>query len=258
MVKRMDQLWRLFATAICFLCFGVGGLVLGFIVFPLMSLVLRDRQHCAALAKRVIHLAFRMFVQLMVRFGVLSYEVHGLERLRCGGLLILANHPSLVDVVFLMSFVERADCIVKATLARNSFVRGPVRAAGYVFNDSGVGLVDDCIQSMKSGNNLIIFPEGTRTPASGLLRLQRGAARVAIHGGIDITPVRIHCTPAFLKKGVKWYRVPPRPAHFRIEVCETIPVSSFLNASESPALAARRLTEHLTDFFLLEPRRALT
>jgi 1-acyl-sn-glycerol-3-phosphate acyltransferase len=180
---------------------------------------------------------------------VITVEVHGDGRLRGAGQLILANHPTLIDVVLLMSMVERGDCVVKSQLGRNPFTRGPVRAAGFVFNDSSEGLIDDCIASLRSGNNLIIFPEGTRTSATLPVRLHRGAARVAVHGEMDITPVRITCEPPTLAKGEKWYHVPVRRAHFRIVVGDTIPVAGFLDGVANHALAARRLNRHLTDYF---------
>ena len=249
MAERLDVCWRVIATGLCFACFGIGGVALDIFVFPLVALLVRDKSRRALVAKQVIHHSFRAFIGLMRRTGVLSYEVSGLSRLRPGGQLILANHPTLIDVVFLMAFIRRADCVVKGELARNPFTRGPVRAAGFVFNDSGTGLVDDCVRSVRTGNNLIIFPEGTRTRNAGEMRLHRGAARIALQGDVDILPVRIRCSPATLSKGDKWYRVPHRRAHFEIEVCDPIPVGRFAAAGDSQALAARRLTAHLTDYF---------
>jgi 1-acyl-sn-glycerol-3-phosphate acyltransferase len=249
MVERLSVCWRVLATGFCFTCFGVGGLALGLFVFPLLALLVRDKPRRAMVAKRVIHHSFRAFVGLMRHTGVLSYQISGLRRLRPGGQLILANHPTLIDVVFLMAFIQRADCIVKGELARNPFTSGPVRAAGFVFNDSGTGLVEDCVRSVRNGNNLIIFPEGTRTATAGAMRLRRGAARVALLGEVDIVPVRIRCSPGTLSKGEKWYRVPHRRAHFEIEVCDPIPVARFMTVDDSQALAARRLTAHLTEYF---------
>lgn len=258
MAERFDIAWRVLATGLCFAFFGLGSLVLGMLVFPLVALLARDRQRRVLLVKHVIRHAFRLLIGLMRRIGVLSYEVSGLSRLRPGGQLILANHPTLIDVVFLMAFIERADCIVKGALARNPFTRGPVRAAGFVFNDSGTGLLEDCVKSVRCGNNLIIFPEGTRSAPDQTMRLHRGAARVALQGQVDIVPVRIQCSPATLAKGGKWYRVPARRAHFEIEVGHPIPVAPFMAQDDHQALAARRLTAHLTDYFSTGTRCAST
>jgi 1-acyl-sn-glycerol-3-phosphate acyltransferase len=241
-----NRWWRVAGTGFSFALFGLGGLLLGVVVFPLLLVAVRHERRRSRLARGIIHHLFRAFVALMCGLGLCRVEVRGRERLDRRGLLILASHPSLIDVVFLMSLVRDADCIVKAALARNPFTRGPVRAAGYVFNDSGPGLIDDCVASVRSGNNLIVFPEGTRTPADVALgRLQRGAANLAVRGALAITPVRITCEPRMLGKGIKWWRVPASPGNFVIEVGEDMPIADHLAAEGAQALAARRLNDEL-------------
>lgn len=245
----LDRYWRVCATGFSFLMFGIGGLVLRVLVFPLLMLAVRERALRVALARTVIRWTFRLFVGLMRTLGVLRYEIIGLEKLERGGLLILANHPTLIDTVFLMAFVKRADCIVKGELWNNPFTRGPVRAAGYINNGQGIELVDACIASLRAGNNLIVFPEGTRTPDGGAISLKRGAANIAVRGACAVTPVLIGCRPSTLGKGDKWWRVPPRFVHFRIEVKEDIDIAPFIGAGSTDVMAARRLTDHLQQFF---------
>ncbi|TGS61286.1 hypothetical protein, partial [Mesorhizobium sp. M1C.F.Ca.ET.176.01.1.1] len=105
--------------------------------------------------------------------------------------------------------------------------------------------------------------EGTRSVPGQPPRLQRGAANIAVRGRLDITPVRITCTPPTLTKGQKWYRVPSRRFHVRLQIGEDIPIAPFLADDDSPrgdALAARRVTEHLSRYFDLsgDPPRAST
>jgi 1-acyl-sn-glycerol-3-phosphate acyltransferase len=169
------------------------------------------------------------------------------------GLLILANHPTLIDIVFLMAFVKRADCIVKSALWRNPFTHSTVRAAAYVRNDDdGVQLIEDCVAAIRRGGNLIIFPEGTRTPSDGAILLKRGAANIAVRAFCDITPVLITCAPPMLVKGQKWWRLPSRPSHFTIEVKDDIKVQPFVAQAGSDVLAVRHLTDHLHDYFSKE------
>jgi len=252
MAERIFYLWRLLATGFCFAVFGLGGVLLRFVFFPLLNLIIwRERQRIA-LARRTIRLAFRLFVGLMHHLGVLRYEVIGAERLRRDGLLILANHPSLIDTVFLMALVRDADCILKSELQTNFFTRGPVRAAGYIFNNQGVRLIEDCIRSLRSGSNLIVFPEGTRTPADGCMHLKRGAANIAVRGNSNITPVLISCEPKTLGKGEKWWLIPARMVRFKIVVREDIAVARFRSEAVSDAVAARNLTAFLQNYFTEE------
>jgi 1-acyl-sn-glycerol-3-phosphate acyltransferase len=255
MLNRIGRYWRVFATALSFLAFGAGGLALRVLVFPALNLFIWERRLRVMLARRVIRLTFRGFIGLMRSLGVLRYEIRGLERLERGGLLILANHPTLIDTVFLMAFVKHADCIVKNKLWRNPFTRGPVRAAGYISNERGDELIDECIASLRNGNNLIIFPEGTRTPTHGAMQFKRGAANIAVRGSCNVTPVIISCTPRTLSKGDKWWRVPPRWVHFSLEVQEDIDIRPFIANARNVVLGARHLTDYLQEYFMKESER---
>ena len=253
MIALFDRGWRVIATGIAFSTFGIGRLLLRLVYFPLLDLAVRDRARKARLARAMVKRSFAGHIELMRVLGILRYTITGAEKLRREGLLILANHPTLIDVVFLVSLVPNADCVVKSRLARNPFTRGPVRATNYLCNDSGAGLIEDCIRSIRAGSNLVIFPEGTRTPLDGNTHLQRGAANVAVRGGIDVTPVLIDCRPRSLTKGLPWWRVPARRMQFSIEVRDDIAVQPFLVAAGGEAaLAARRLTDHLRSYFETE------
>lgn len=255
MVDRLDRAWRVCATGFCFSSFGIGGLLLRVLVFPLLALLPWSDATRQRVCRAVIHYAFRLFVWLMHGVGVIRHEVRHAERLQREGLLIVANHPSLIDVVYLMSLTRRADCVVKSALTRNPFTRGPVLATGWVRNDGGAAMVDDCIASLRAGNNLIIFPEGTRTRPGQPLQLQRGAANVAVRGGFALTPVVIHCVPPTLTKGEKWYHVPVRRPRLVIDVRPDVAVSDWVPPGTEDTLAVRYLTQALSEFFSREIRR---
>jgi 1-acyl-sn-glycerol-3-phosphate acyltransferase len=240
-LKQINFYWRILATGFCFAVFGLGGLVFLLTVFPLLNLLIRSKSRRSILARQIIRFSFRGFVELMNRVGVLCYDIRGLERLERQGLLILANHPTLIDTVFLMAFVKNADCIVKHSLWHNPFTRGPVRAAGYICNDNAEYLITDCIGSLQNNSNLTIFPEGTRTEGDGVIHFKRGAANIALRSHRNITPVVIQCVPSTLTKDEKWWQVPPTKAHFTIAVHDDITVEKFISA--------RQLTDYLQDYF---------
>lgn len=249
MLNSIARWWRVFGTGVSFVAVGMGGVF----IFPLLNLAIHKRQLRSKLARQVIRFTFRCIVGLMRIMGVFRYEITGIERLNRNGLLILANHPTLIDIVFLMAFVKRADCIVKSGLWRNPFMHSTIAAAAYVRNDDhGIQLIEDCIAAIRRGGNLIIFPEGTRTPSDGSIMLKRGAANIAVRGLCDITPVLIRCAPPMLAKGEKWWRLPFHPSHFTIEVKEDIAVQPFIARAGSDLLAVRHLTDHLQDYFTKE------
>ncbi len=252
MLEQIDRAWRVLGTGLCFALFGLGGLVLRFTAFPLLWLLVRERTARERHARGLIRWAMIVFVAVMRTLGVLDVEVIGAERLRRRGALVLANHPSLVDVVLLLALVEDAVCIVKGALSGNPFTRGPVLMAGYIRNSEGPQLVDDAVAALRAGSNLMIFPEGTRTPRSGELTLQRGAANIALRSGVDITPVVIHCRARFLTKDTPWWKVPAQKAQLRLEVGTDISVRPYSDRAAAAGRAARDLTRLLKDYFAKE------
>ncbi|GGP26729.1 lysophospholipid acyltransferase family protein [Silvimonas amylolytica] len=254
MKNALARWWRAALFGFCFAMFGLGGLLIGLTLFPL-SLLLPRSAWREKTAKHFIRGATGLFVWLMQVTGAMSLTVHGAEKLDREGLLVLANHPSLIDVVILMSLIPRPDCVVKAALWRNPVTGGPVRMAGYISNATGPELVADAVGSMERGNNLIVFPEGTRTVPGDEMRFQRGAANIAVRGQRVITPVVITVSEQTLTKGSKWYRPPAHRPHFYIEVLDDVAVEPLVAGTGEPALQARWLTTWLEQFFKREIAR---
>jgi 1-acyl-sn-glycerol-3-phosphate acyltransferase len=244
---RLDHAWRWFGTAFSFLLFGIGGLLVPLIMVPLLYCLPGDESIRACRARRSIHLIFRLYIDTMRLLGVLSYHIDGVEKLR-GARLILANHPSLLDVVFLISMVPNANCVVKGKLKRNFFMRWAVKATGYIMNEEAGEVIDAARRVIGDGQTLIIFPEGTRTTPSERIQFKRGAANVAIRTGSDITPVLIYCTPTTLTRNESWYQVPDRRMHFRILVQNPLGIDLYLKDSV-PSRGSRKLTVDLIDYF---------
>ncbi|GAA6154083.1 lysophospholipid acyltransferase family protein [Pseudoteredinibacter isoporae] len=195
----------------------------------------------------MIHKSFYLFMRLMRGLGVCTFEVDGAEKLDREGLLILANHPTLIDVVFLISMLPRADCVVKSALLKNPFTRGPISAGRYIANDNAEDTIVSAKASLDRGNNLIVFPEGTRTQVGKAMKLQRGAANIAVRTANNITPVIIKCSPSTLTKQESWYNIPPRRFHISISVRDDIEIAPYLESV--PSVAARELSKNLTDYF---------
>ncbi|WP_051362210.1 lysophospholipid acyltransferase family protein [Solimonas soli] len=243
----LDRRWRQFATGLSFGIFGGVGLLFGITLFPAVCLPARDAASAKRRAQRIVWGWFWTFSRIMRALGVITWEIRGAEQLRVPGRLIIANHPTLIDVVLLIGHVPRVDCIVKEALFRNPFTRLPVRWAGYISNrgagsDDALKLVADCAATLKAGNSLMIFPEGTRSKPGEPLQIPHTAARIALESGAPILPVTIRCTPLMLNKGRPWYDVPPRPGHFVIEVGEPYRAQDLVGDAPTPTIAARRLS----------------
>ena len=248
-MKALNYVWRVFATGVSFAAFGIGGVLLSLTLFPLARLLSPNRQAARKNIQTIMHLSWRCFIGFMKLTGILSWELRGGERLQQRGCLIIANHPSLLDVVFMISFMPEVDCIVKPAIFRNAFMRWPALWAGYIPNGEPEQLIEDCARTLREGNSLLMFPEGTRTRPGQPVSMRRGAAQIALAADADILPVTITVVPTTLTKGEPWYHIPPRRFHVSVSVGEPVPCARFLEGGVSRALAARHITEHFETYF---------
>ena len=139
-----------------------------------------------------------------------------------GNQLILANHPTLIDVVILISLFPQVDCVIKEAVTRNPAMRMLVGTANYISNREPADLLESCTSRLRSGAILLLFPEGTRTVPGSPLKFKPGAAEVALQARAKILPVVVDCQPQFLAKNEPWYYIPPRAPHFDIRVLKPI------------------------------------
>jgi 1-acyl-sn-glycerol-3-phosphate acyltransferase len=247
--RKLNHAWRVFATGFVFVLFGVGALFISITMFPLLRLSTWNADTARRRIQRGMQLTFWVYMEIMRVLGILTYRVSGAERLRQRGRLVVANHPTLIDVVLLVSLMPEVDCIVKRGLWRNPFLRWPVSWAGYLPNSEGEELIKECAATLKRGHSLLVFPEGTRTVPGEPLRMQRGAAHIALAADAEFLPVTIRCEPPTLFKGNPWYRVPARRFHMEVVVGAPVAASEFRHGDEATTRSARRLTEWLTSHF---------
>jgi 1-acyl-sn-glycerol-3-phosphate acyltransferase len=247
MIQTISYCWRFLATALCFAVFGLAGLVFGLVVFPLMRLLPGDPAAHRRRVRATFQMGMRAFVEFMRGVGVLTYEFEGAEQLGRPGQMILANHPSLIDVVFLMAFTPQTTCIVKSALWRNPFTRWPVAAAGFLSNAPTFEMVEGTAQALREGQSVIVFPEGTRTTPGQALQFHRGAANIAVKAAAVVTPVFVRCDPTTLAKNMPWYRIPPRRVRYTFRVGADIDLQAYRRSP--PPVASRAFNERLLQVF---------
>jgi 1-acyl-sn-glycerol-3-phosphate acyltransferase len=251
MFSSINFYWRLFATGLCFTLFGLGGIAIGFVLFPIIHLLTMNTRRAQKRCQYVVHRSFQAFIWLMKTVGVLSYSIEGDERLQDGQPgIVISNHPSLIDVVFIVSQVPNALCIVKKAAWSNPFMMGVMWATGYVPNDDPEKLLEACAQRVRGTEKLVIFPEGSRTVPGKPMRLRRGAATIIVKSGIPFTPVTMSIRPTTLTKAEKWYEIPHKRMHVRMEVGGGIDPDPYIVNGESLSLAGRRMNRLIKQILL--------
>jgi 1-acyl-sn-glycerol-3-phosphate acyltransferase len=243
----VGQLYRVLATGLSFALFGVGGMVLGVVAGLFLRVIIHDPVTAGQLARRLVSHSFSLFVHFMSWAGVLRWRVEGVPP-ACAG-LVIANHPTLIDVVFLLAIFRGADCVVKDSVLRNPFWGALVRRAGYVSNADIESLIDACVARLRAGRTVILFPEGTRTSPGEALNFGPVAAMVAMRAGVPCLPVAITCAPITLYKGCPWYRVPAQRARFVLRHCPPIAPPVLPDDRQGQRQMAREFSRQLQSSF---------
>ena len=250
MDETVTRLWRRGAQGIAFATFGLGGGALAVLIFPCVAAFSRDRSLAQKRIRHVIHRSFRFFIWFVQTIGLYAIRVEGREKLAGRrGCLIVANHPTLLDVVILLAQTPNFQCVVKGQLWKNIFLRGVVSAAGFIRNDlSTEEFLDRCVESFAEGYNLVVFPEGTRTVPGQKPKLVRGFANIAMLSHVDIQIVVIRCEPVTLTRDKSWYDVPPTKPCFYINIGDYWQANSY-DRTPNRALNARMLTRNLESYY---------
>jgi 1-acyl-sn-glycerol-3-phosphate acyltransferase len=145
----------------------------------------------------------RRYFALLEKWGLLLVEDHLAEGTPLPrGTILVANHPGLFDALLLLRQWPDSSCVMRAGLMSSPTFHGTARACGFLPNDTGADFIREAVARLRSGENLIVFPEGTRTlPGGPLLQFKKGFALAARRSGAPIQTILLEHRGEFLRKG---------------------------------------------------------
>ena len=219
--RSSSWLWRAYERVAMTLGLGMLALLcLAWLPFALLLHPLLPERWGRPLGRRVIMAAFRIYLHFLELFCACRFNLAELDRLRGEGPLVLvANHPSLLDVVMIVSRLPNAACVMKATLMRNLLLGSAARLARYIPNDVAVKLVLNARGELQENSQLLIFPEGTRTTAFPIGPCTPGAGLIARSADVPVQTLLIDCdAPPYLGKSWPLFRRPSLPLRFRVRL----------------------------------------
>lgn len=190
MTVKAQSLKILFRGAISIALFALYGLG-GLLISPIM-MILRSPRLC----QPVVRAVWRPLVWLFQITRLIRVDRGNLGEMR--GCVIAANHPSLIDVVLVSVLVPRTLFVAKHALLKNPFMSAIVRNTSLPDDE---GLPEAAAPYLADGWNVLVFPEGTRSPSPWEMReFHRGAAQLALRCGAKVACIGIKMTDAILGK----------------------------------------------------------
>lgn len=221
------KLLRSLLVVFLFGFFGIGAIVINYLIFPIGGLFVKKEKKRQYYCD-IIHSAWHFFTRVMEKTGTIKVELINSERIEnIKSKIIVANHPSFIDIVILIGLIPNSICMAKKELRRNPFMGNIVKSL-YLINDENTdNLLKDTTEILNQGFNIIIFPTGTRTIPDTEMKLHKGAAMMAIHTKSDVLPICIECDTLFLAKKQKIYEAGEKPVTYKITINEEIKTKDF-------------------------------
>ncbi|MBX6377028.1 MAG: 1-acyl-sn-glycerol-3-phosphate acyltransferase [Clostridia bacterium] len=143
----------------------------------------------------MVYVVLRAIARLLFRL-VYRWRVEGLEHVpRDGPLLVCANHTSYLDPPAVACALPRpVRFIAKAELFRVPGLGALMRWFGAIPVRRGTAdraAIRRALAALAAGEVVCIFPQGTRVRHGATVRVQPGAALLAVRSGAPVLPVAI-------------------------------------------------------------------
>ena len=184
------------------------------LLYPLLPRATGQRVGRAGIA-----FGYRIFWAAARASGLLRMDAQALRPMADErGLVIVANHPSLLDALMLVAQLPRSFCVMKASLMRNPFLGPGALLARYSRNDCARTMVRQAVDDLRAGGQLVMFPEGTRTTGTALHPFHGGFALIARRAQVPVQTVFIDTTSPYLGKGWPIWKLPPLPIEFSVRL----------------------------------------
>lgn len=219
---------------ISFFVFGFGAVLLNFLIFPFI----KDNK---ALCSDIIHYTWKFFVYFMMVLGLFTLDIKNLSKIE--NKVIVATHPSFIDIVILIALIPHSTCFVKKELAYNPILKNLVNS---IFITNEVDLEELKSESKKMldlGFNVIIFPSGIRHRRNEFPKIKKGASLIALNANKNIVPIRFFSNNDFMFINQPFYEVGEKRVTFEIEQMPEINVQDFISASE--IVSKKKITQQI-------------
>lgn len=189
--------------------------------------------------RRMVHRVGRIWGRLLATIHGMRIEVENPRNLPTGGpVLLVANHQSFLDMVAFMSVIRVPfGAMAKASLFRIPLFGSVMRGAGCipVHRDDRKKAMESLMQaarSVRAGNSLMVFPEGSRSlDETRLLPFKKGAFILVRKAAVPIVPITIFGANRLMPPKQRTFIQRVRPGTIRMVVHQTLVPADYAGLS---------------------------
>lgn len=168
----------------------------------------------------------------------ISVSVVGLEKVDpYGNYILVSNHASGFDIPVMMNTFPHIRIMFKKELSYVPFWGWALRWGHHIMVDRSKGSeamksLERAANDVRSGGQVLLFAEGTRTRDGKLQAFKRGAFSLAAKSGVPLVPVAINGSFRILPKG----SFDIRPSKIEVVISEPIETKNIATREDEVAL----------------------
>jgi 1-acyl-sn-glycerol-3-phosphate acyltransferase len=167
-------------------------------------------------------------------FGI-KVTVKGLENIDLNQpYIFVSNHASMADIPTVMVALNgKVNIVFKKELTWVPIWGWALRYGHFIMIDrsnprDAMDSIERAVQTIRSGQSVILFPEGTRTNDGKLQPFKRGAFTLAAKSGVPVVPMIINNTFGIMPKG----SLNVKRADISVELEKPIPTDELENKTD--------------------------
>lgn len=140
----------------------------------------------------------RIWAKFLAFISLIPVKVEGLSNIpQNEPVIMVSNHQGAMDILLLLAYLPvYFRFIIKKELFKVPFFGWYLKKAGYLSVDRGVGekahkMFSQAENVLKTGKNILIFPEGTRTLTGQIQPFKRGSLLLAFKAKVRVVPIAV-------------------------------------------------------------------
>jgi 1-acyl-sn-glycerol-3-phosphate acyltransferase len=228
---------------ICFLIFGIGSFFVNFIIFPASKLLLppKNRNDFYSI---IIQRTWRFLIFLLESLRLIKLDIKDLGALESiKNKVIVATHPSFIDIVILMAFIPKTTCFAKEKIATHPLLKNILSTIFITDNIDIDGLKEQSKKMLDFGFNVIIFPSGIRHRKGEYPKIKKGASLIALNSKKNIIPIKLYSDDDFLFINQPFYEAGESCVTFTVEVLPEIDINTEIKTDD--IIAKKNITNKI-------------
>ncbi|CAE8640903.1 unnamed protein product [Polarella glacialis] len=202
---------------------------LSIVIVPFIFLILPFVKRYDPLHRKLVDRCLMVWSK-MITWPFFKVRVKGRENLLPEGqaVVYVANHQSFMDILSSFHLSRPFKWVSKASILKIPLVGSAMKAARTITiqredKRSQLAAFRECVEALKQGTSIFVFPEGTRSPTGSLIEFKKGPFAMAKKAGVPIVPITILGTNRIMPSKKEYFLFQSSPG---VEIIVHPPVSA--------------------------------